>query len=222
MTLREVVKQLQGQGVPVSFRVRPDYSIVITQIGTQKYSGRSGNIAARNITGAQMSTREVLQRTTASAAKIPNAKYIPLSPAVNRALRAAQKAYRESGMTAGKPTRVNIRGAMKEGLTEEQILESLRRSKQYAKGIAYDERVIAIRDRIRVLAAKFDEAREILFATADQIDNLLATKRHRITSDQVETAADIIYQIETDLNFENDTEAMEEASQLANFIGTWK
>lgn len=222
MTLREVVKQLQGQGVPVSFRVRPDYSIVITQIGTQKYSGRSGNIAARNITGAQMSTREVLQRTRASAAKIPNAKYIPLSPAVNRALRAAQKAYRESGMTAGKPTRANIRGVMKEGFSEDEILNMLRRSKQYAKGIAYDERLRALRDRIEVLRTKAPELSGILQSAVEKIDQLLNAPRHHVKSDEVDLAADHLYNLEEMINYDYMQGAEDEAYNLTGYIGTWK
>ena len=151
MTLRQTVDLLRGSGIEVNFRVRPDGGIVITGIGGTKYKGRTGNIAARQIANAPMSSAAQSQRVKVSRAGmqykpsgkpgIPGSykrgpKLQPLPPIVKNELRKVQRIFRKLGQTAGSPTTKNVRKALERGETVGQVLESLSQAERYARNLA--------------------------------------------------------------------------------------
>ena len=160
MTLRQVVNQLETQGVKVTFRVRPDGGIVVTSINGQKYDSRTGNAVARSMAGVALSEGQRAQRRAFSRAGVASrSKRIRLPKLPDdlaAALRRTQGIFREENlrrrkrdeMPIGSITTPQIRQKLMEGKTHEEIMESLSAAERYAKDLAQIDFLNAIREEI--------------------------------------------------------------------------
>lgn len=78
MSTRELVNKLQSQGYNVKFYVRKDGGILIRSIDGVKFTGASGNIAARTILGVSISERRKAQLTKITRERVTHPRKIPV------------------------------------------------------------------------------------------------------------------------------------------------
>lgn len=111
-TLRALVQQAEAQGHEIRYVHRKDGGISITRIDGQQYQGRTGNAALRNLTGTQLSQKQIEQRLEAGRkAEELSASYKPLPKAerdIIKNIRKVQKTKNEiekKNRKQGKKTR---------------------------------------------------------------------------------------------------------------------
>ena len=149
--MRAVVSELQALGHDVEYYVRSDGGILIRKIDGNKFSGASGNIQARRLTGEELSVRRAMQLTRATEKR---AKYkgmnIPTIPDYyKKELAKVQRHWRKKVDVSktGQPTLAKLRWRLiNEG--EESAKRLLGEWEKYTQGIAYTEVVKALHDYI--------------------------------------------------------------------------
>lgn len=150
MTLKQVATQLSNVGMNVKYRIRPDGGIVITEINGQKFSGRAGNVAARQMAGVQMTPAQQAQRSkisrTGVRSRVSGHHVKPLDADLKKALKRTQAAFRKYSTTAGKPTTKNVREYMRTH-TKEETIQKLNRQIRYAKGLVYLDNIVSLYQR---------------------------------------------------------------------------
>lgn len=149
MSVREIIQELQRQGHKVSFFVRKDGGVRITKIDETRFTGSQGNVVARSIIGTSLSERRSRQL---ESIRTPKGKFghkttTKLSNEMTKALRKAQRLFRKNDVKGGKPTTRNLRYVIRE-YGEEEAYRRLSQSIRYAQGLAYDENVQHLIDRI--------------------------------------------------------------------------
>lgn len=198
MTLRQTVDVLRNAGIEVDFRVRPDGGIVITKVGSIKYSGRAGNEAARNIAGTPMSMEARAQRSqisrTGTKVRISGQKLTPIPNDVKKELRRIQGFFRKQGVTAGKPTTANIRFHLNLGETKEQIFGYLSQAERYAKGLALIENLEALKERAFAVARKTGITE--LETGANILEEIIRADAPNAYNEQARDAHDYLYECE--------------------------
>lgn len=121
-TLREIVRELRSQGIPIVYRDRSDGSIIITSIGGVSYQGRgaAGNKAAREMLGEKLDPTLAHQMQRAFKDETgygPTRKKDPIDEETLKLLRKAQREIRKarkSGIMSGTVTMKNVRLMIKE------------------------------------------------------------------------------------------------------------
>ena len=155
MNLRDIVKQLRASGHKVGYKARKDGSIRITSIDGKKFSSKysEGNKTARAMTGRTLSERKTRQLEKGRGQRQRNLgrrirKPVPkMNPEVRRALRKAQRAIRKAGQSSGTVTARNVRYYIDQ-YGEEEAIKKLGKVTRYYQGIAYEENVRALSDRM--------------------------------------------------------------------------
>ena len=178
MTLKEIVKVLESQGHSIKFVVRTDGSIRITHIdGSKRFSGSTGNAIARAMVGATLSEARTTQlaKIRTPKKKWGHKKLDPLPDEVTKAIRRVQRLYRKAGAKSGIPTRKHYRENLKR-FGKEEADRLLRQSERYIMGLAYEENVAVLVQRIRSDGWKYDskgktQEADALFQAAQHIAN---------------------------------------------------
>lgn len=160
MTIKEIIQRLRNEGHSIEAYKRPDGGYLIQSIDGIKYSGATGNTIARSMVGSEgaiSSRRESQLRSItpkvgsqrAKQRKKGYPKKAPLPEDVKRQLRKTQTQWRKTKKT-GRITTSQVRYQIEQyGLDE--AMAKLKKLEQYARGIAYDENVSALADRIQSL-----------------------------------------------------------------------
>lgn len=196
MTLREIAKVLQSQGVNLNYRQRKDGSIVITRIDGVSYRNKSGNAKARALLGETLSSARIeqLQRIRTPKGKFGHKKAEALDKELKKELRKVQREFRKRGVKEGKPTTRNLRWAIKHHGREEAV-RRLKQANRYARGIAYPENVIALALRLEADAKKLDgHASDLLTQTAEYLR--AHSEDDTITEDMIKDALEALYEME--------------------------
>lgn len=158
MKLKNIVTKLRDAGHSVTYRVRKDGSIVIQTIDGKKFTGKSGNAAARALAGVSLSLAQQQQLAKIALPKGSRArkKKEALPQELKRHLQRVQRKFRKMGLEAGKPTTKNVRWVLRnKGYAEAE--RRLTQAERYARGIAYPENVKALAETIWADAVKVGE-----------------------------------------------------------------
>lgn len=165
MKIIDIVKQLRSKGFHVEYRTRSDYGVLITQIGHRTFKGAKGNIEARSLVGVSLSEEKIkhlekLQRSRTT--KVERSKALlskELKDAINRVQRmkasAKAKAKRKGQKfdSLGTLSRKEIAKQIASGkITEQEALQNAKNIMMRYKGIAYDENIRMLVERLRMFA----------------------------------------------------------------------
>lgn len=151
MTILEIIKLLISQGHDISYYKRKDGGYRITRIDRERFTGSSGNIQARKLTGVQLSEareRSLKKLTTPKGKGSYNKRRkAPLDEETKKLIQRLQRLYRKAGKKEGRPTIRNYRWILKHKGKEEAD-RLLRQSERRILGLAYVENVEALILRI--------------------------------------------------------------------------
>lgn len=165
MTTREIVSILRERGHNITFRARKDGGILITSLDGIKFSGARGNTFARTLYGDYLSkAREFqLQRVNLQKAKKRKA---PLPEALKKRLTRVQRLWRKQhDISKGTIKTSSIRYILEnEGMLSAS--EALDKAEKYALGLAYEENVMFLVDRMEK-----DELSESLISSVELLRN---------------------------------------------------
>ena len=204
MKLISIVKELQKQGVDIKYRVRKDGGILITKVSGMRFSGAEGNRFVRTLTGQQLSEAQLKQRKAIKPPKkiSPSLrKKTPVPEDIKRTIKKLQGIYRKDNKR-GKPTIKNIRYVI-ETLGEEKAREQLKMSEYYVMGIAYDENIEALIQRLVQIKNTVSNASGDTEAVQTLIDETITyrdTKRKKFSFEKIGWLMDVIYDFENDWN----------------------
>ena len=159
MTIKEIAQRLREQGHQVTLYQRKDRGYLITSIDGVKYRGAEGNNRARVLVGTELATRRKSQlksitpmkgSSSAKARKKGKPRKPPLSDELLKEIRKTQRLWRQT-QAQGRVTTAKIRYVINnEG--EEAAMITLKKLQAYSKGIAYDDNIEHLAERIERLA----------------------------------------------------------------------
>ena len=204
MKLITIVKRLQAQGVDIRYRVRSDGGILVTQVSGMRFTAAEGNRFVRNLTGEALSESQVRQRQAIKPPKkISPAmrKKLPIPEDVKKEIQKLQRLYRKD-KKKGKPTIKNYR-YVAERYGEAEAKRLLKQSEYYVKGIAYDENIEALIQRLQQIKTLVEIAQEddgIIQNAIDATREYQAAHRENFTEDKIKWLLAIIYDFEAQWN----------------------
>ena len=175
MVLIDIIKQLQAEGFEIKYRKRTDGGYIITAINGVKYSGAKGNKAARQITGATISEARIQQMTFNVKKFIKGHKKpkVDVPDDLVQELRKVQKLMRKT-QAKGKITKRKLREQYAQG-GRRQARRYLREASKYSRGIAYEDNVMWLKQRMETDAnaatTDYPQVARTLFRMADIIWN---------------------------------------------------
>ena len=197
MTILEIIKLLISEGHDISYYKRKDGGYRITRIDRERFTGSSGNIQARKITGFKLSEareRSLKKLTTPKGKGSYNKRRkSPLDEETKKLIQKLQRQYRKAGKKEGKPTIRNYRWILK-NKGKEEADRLLRQSERRILGLAYVENVNAFLLRLASdLNKNNDEsARAIYFLILERINNLKDSVLMAIYEDLYDWERDLI------------------------------
>lgn len=150
--MRKVISELAQRGYKITYYNRKDGGVRINRIDNMTFKGSEGNVYARNLAGVSLSERREKQLHSKQLAtpkgQWSHKRKAPLDKKIVSKLRRVQRLWRKKGIKAeGYPSMKNIRYAIKE-YGEAEALKRLEQNERYALGIAYDENIQALIDRL--------------------------------------------------------------------------
>ena len=194
MTVKEIISRLQVEGHEVEYRVRSDGGIIIKRIDDQRFTyGATGNVAARQMVGADISEARIKQLKYAT--KSHQAKKPSLDEEIEREYRRVKRKWNKAFKAQkGKPHpagyfgKRRIRYAM-EKYGKEEALRRIREAERYASGIAYSKNVQILAAFIRSAGDRFQSA-ELVKLSEDLVDNA-----YTIRDEWIQPAYDELYKL---------------------------
>ena len=226
MKLISIVKSLQSQGVDIKYRIRKDGGILVTQVSGMRFTAAEGNRFVRNLSGQQLSEAQIKQRQAIKPPKriSPSLRKKPPVPEdIKKTIRKLQSVYRKD-KKRGKPTIRNIRYVI-ENMGEEEARRQLKMSEYYVRGIAYDENIDAIIQRLRQIKVTVSNAQGDSDAIQGLIDETITYKntyRDKFSFDKVGWLMQIIYDFERDWNAAaQGTDSNDKNSILTGFVANY-
>lgn len=148
MKLINVVQELQAQGYKIKFRIRTDGGIIVTQVGSKKFTSLTeGNRYVRQLSGVELSEARRVQ-TSYNVQKFiklkegqKKASSLGDTQELKKLTKKVQRYWNTRKVVGeGRVTIRKVRWLAKHKGEEEAKLY-LERRLQYAKGFAYDENV---------------------------------------------------------------------------------
>ena len=204
MKLITIVKNLQTAGVNITYRVRKDGGILVTEVDGMRFTGAQGNSFIRNMTGESLSEAQIKQRQQIKPPKRvapAKRKKAELPDDVTKQIKKLQRLYAKD-KTKGKPTIRQTRKIIeKYGIDEAKRL--LQQSEYYVRGIAYTENIEAVIQRLAQVAnivtasgADANSIYQLIEMTKDERDN----HREDFTEEKLKYLLDEIYSFEASWN----------------------
>lgn len=148
MKLINVVQELQAQGYKIKFRIRTDGGIIVTQVGSKKFTSLTeGNRYVRQLSGVELSEARRVQ-TSYNVQKFiklkegqKKASSLGDTQELKNLTKKVQREWRKRKVVGeGRVTIRKVRWIAKNKGEEEAKLY-LERRLSYSKGFAYDENV---------------------------------------------------------------------------------
>lgn len=159
MKMIEVVRLLQEQGHEVSFYVRKDGGILVKSIDGERFTkGASGNVRAREMTGAQISEARSAQlkfATRARKVKKPTlddeiySEWKRVKKKWNKAFKAKGGKKHHAGYFGWNRIKYSI-----DTYGKEEALRRIREAERYASGLAYSKNIEYLLFYVKDLATK--------------------------------------------------------------------
>lgn len=161
MTLRNVVKQLRAEGHSVTYYVRKDGGILIRTIDGQRFTGATGNMYARAMTGATLSTKRATQLSRITWTGKRAAKHIE-DREIKRLLQRVQRKWNQAfPHKRGEIPPVGLKTSKKvkwslEHKGKEETIRLLQEAERYASGKAYSENIRHLANYVQDAAVDLD------------------------------------------------------------------
>lgn len=186
MKLIDVIHLLQSRGHSISFRHRSDGGYIITQLDGFRFTGAKGNTYARTLIGSYNSKAREFQLQRINKQRQLNRK-TPIPKELVRKIANVQRKWRKThDITKGTIKTSSVRWILEhEGYHE--ALESLRKAERYASGLAYEENVNAMIEKLAFVDA---------LGYDDEIVTLLENKKSNFKEEWIHPIYEIIYEWE--------------------------
>lgn len=155
MTIKEIIEVLQESGHVVAYSKRKDGGYIIRKIDNRHYSGKTGNVMARKMTGTPLSLARQVQLARIRTPKGKRSiRKTPLPDDLKKALRRVQRNWRKKHPTI--EGTISTRGLRYQFETygKEKALASLDKAFRYSQGYAYLDNVMHLIERIKLDLAK--------------------------------------------------------------------
>lgn len=175
MTIREIIKTLTSQGHSVSYYIRKDGGVLIKSIDGRKFTGASGNIYARTITGQKLSSKrsEQLLKITYTGKR---AKAYIEDREIKNMLQRVQRKWRKAfprvdgkAPSVGRKTAKGVKWSL-EHRGREETIRLLSEAERYASGKAYSKNIEQLAMYIEESSTKY-QSEELLQLAQDIRDN---------------------------------------------------
>lgn len=196
MTIKEIAEILAENGHNIKIRKRSDGGYIISSIDSEKFRGAAGNIRARKIVGATLSTARSYQLSRIKPPKkvAPmKRKQKPLPAELLKEMRKVQREWRKthpdiSGTISTKGLRYQY-----EKYGEEVAKASLNKAYRYSQGYAYIENVNWLVQRLESDRNKLDGSEA---ADIDDIINQIKMKSLSFKEEWISEIYEEIYDFE--------------------------
>ena len=175
MNLRQVVNKLRQEGHSVTYYVRKDGGILIRTIDGQRFTGGTGNMYARAMTGTTLSTKRAAQLSKITWTGKRAKSYIE-DREIKRLLQRVQRKWNKAfPHKRGEIPPVGLKSSKKvkwslENRGREETIRLLIEAERYASGKAYSENIRQLSDYIEDAASKY-QSDELLSLAQDIRDN---------------------------------------------------
>ena len=201
MTMRQIVENLRGQGHSIRYHVRKDGGILIKSIDGQKFTGATGNMYARAMSGTTLSTKRATQLANITWKGERGASQ-ELGREVNRALIKVKRKWNKAfPHKRGEIPAVGVKTAKKvkwslEHRGKEETLRLLSEAEKYAEGKAYSKNIEYLVARINDYVVKFKS----IDGNADtepleQLAKDISANAWMINEDSIQKAYDALYEL---------------------------
>ena len=183
MTIREIIKVLSSQGHTVSYYVRKDGGVLIKSIDGRRFTGASGNVYARSITGQLLSEKRSMQLEKITYTGKRAKSYIE-DREVKRLLQKVQrkwnKAFRKNGQvpSVGRKTAKGVKWSLVHKGKEETI-RLLKEAERYASGLAYSRNIEQLAMYVKQAGVDYD-SEELMQLGDDILSNAWMIKEDTI------------------------------------------
>ena len=194
MNLKQVVNQLRNEGHSVTYYVRKDGGILIKTIDGQRFTGATGNMYARAMTGTTLSTKRATQLANITWSGKRAAKHIEdreIKRMLQRVQRKWNKAFphkRGEIPPVGLKTSKKVKWSL-EHRGREETIRLLSEAERYASGKAYTENIRQLADYVQDAASKYQSSE--LQELADSIRE----NAWMINEDAIKPAYDELYEL---------------------------
>ena len=161
MNLKQVVNTLRNEGHAVTYYVRKDGGILIKTIDGQRFTGATGNMYARAMTGATLSTKRATQLAKITWSGKRAASYFQdreIKRLLQRVQRKWNKAFphkRGEAPEVGLKTSKKVRWSL-EHKGREETIRLLKEAERYATGKAYSKNIQYLASEIKQAAEKLN------------------------------------------------------------------
>ena len=215
MTIKEIAEILAEQGHNIKIRKRSDGGYIISGIDSERFSGASGNIRARQIVGATLSAARSYQlariRPPKNVSPVKR-KMTPLPQELLKEMRKVQRQWRKNHPDiAGTISTKGLRYQY-EKYGEEMAKASLNKAFRYSQGYAYLENVNWLIERLTTDRNKLDGYDA---SVIDDIINQIKMKQLSFKEDWISEIYEEIYEFE-----KGQIEADELARRIQNIMNS--
>lgn len=194
MTMREVIRELTSQGHRVTYYVRKDGGVLIRSIDGQMFTGATGNMYARAMSGKQLSVKRAKQLSTITWSG-KRAKSQLQDKEVKKALEKVQRKWRKAfPKVDGKVPSVGRKTAKKvkwslEHKGKEETMRLLSEAERYASGKAYTKNIELLATFIEKAAGDY-ESKEL-----EDLAEYIRQNAWKIDEDSIQPAYDELYKL---------------------------
>ena len=162
MTVRQTINLLRSQGHKVTYYERRDGGVLIKSIDGQRFSGATGNLYARAMSGQTLSVKRATQLGNITwSGKRLKSQISSKDYDVKKELQRVQKLWNKAfPKVDGKVPPVGRKTAKKvkwsiEHRGKEETMRLLKEAEKYAKGKAYSKNITILAEFIRDSAKKY-------------------------------------------------------------------
>ena len=194
MNLKQIVNQLRNEGHSVTYYIRKDGGILIRTIDGQTFTGATGNMYARAMTGTTLSTKRATQLAKITWSGKRAAKHIE-DREIKRLLQRVQRKWNKAfphkrgeippvGLKTSKKVKWSI-----EHRGREETIRLLTEAERYASGKAYTENIRQLADVVEDSGNKIP-SQELL-----DLAQSIRENAWMINEDSIKPAYDELYRL---------------------------
>lgn len=190
MKLIDIINSLIKQGHSVRYRHRKDGGYIITEVDGIRFTGARGNTYARTIYGSYLSKAREFQLARINKAR---KRVSALPETIKRKIARVQRKWRKAHDTTKGTIKTSSVRWVYEHEGEAEAIRSLEKAERYATGLAYEENVNWVAERLRI----------------DGLDNLankIERMSDRFREEWIKAVYEVIYDFEKGVIDEDELE----------------
>jgi hypothetical protein len=198
VSMESIIEELRRQGVKVEARKRTDGGYIITKINGVSYSGASGNSAAREMLGVQLSEARIkqLNYNVEKYIKVGKGKRQKrLDDDMEKKLRKVQRNWNKNKVGGkAKVTAKKVKWYIKEN-GKEAAGEYLDKMKRYGSGLAYEDNVDFLVQYIQDFARGLELTTEEYANKFYQLAEFIASKKEIFKEVWIQKIYQVLYTV---------------------------